>query len=72
MLSPLFKVADYDVHEYNLIPVSISYQFTGSENGKVVTKDLFGIGSTYPSTKSITFENKKGGLDLLVHYSNGA
>jgi heat shock protein 4 len=25
MLSPLFKVADYEVHEYNSIPVSITY-----------------------------------------------
>ena len=27
MLSPLFKVADYEVQEFNSLPVSISYQF---------------------------------------------
>jgi hypothetical protein len=72
MLSPLFKVADYEVQEYNSLPVSISYQFMnqGGE-AKVITKDLFGLGSTFPSTKSITFDNKKGGMDLLVHYANG-
>jgi heat shock 70kDa protein 4 len=72
MLSPLFKVAEYEVQEYNLYPVSISYQFTsqGAE-AKVITKDLFGLGSTFPSTKSITFDNKKGGMELLVHYQAG-
>ena len=25
MLSPMFKVADYEVQEYNSLPVSISY-----------------------------------------------
>lgn len=72
MLSPLFKVADYEVQEYNSYPVSISYQFVnqGGE-AKVITKDLFPLGSTFPSTKSITFDNKKGGMDLLVHYANG-
>ncbi len=38
----------------------------------MVTKDLFPLGSTFPSTKSITFDNKKGGMDLLVHYIPGA
>lgn len=33
------------------------------------TKELFPLGSQFPSTKSITFDNKKGGMDLLVHYS---
>jgi hypothetical protein len=30
------------------------------------------VGSSFPSTKTITFDNKKGGMDLLVHYSTGA
>lgn len=73
MLSPMFKVADYEVQEYNLYPVSISYQFTqaGDQQAKVSTKELFPLGSQFPSTKSITFDNKKGGMDLLVHYSQG-
>jgi heat shock protein 4 len=74
MLSPLFKVADYEVQEYNSLPVSITYSFPSSEGeqAKTVTKELFPIGSSFPSTKTITFDNKKGGLDLLVHYSEGA
>lgn len=70
MLSPLFKVADYEVQEYNSLPVSITYSFKEGD-GKSVTKELFPIGTSFPSTKTITFDNKKGGMDLLVHYSAG-
>ena len=71
MLSPLFKVSDYEVQEYNLYPVSITYQFAPAEGEqpKVVIKEIFPLGSSFPSTKTITFDNKKGGMDLLVHYS---
>ena len=73
MLSPLFKVSDYEVHEYNAQPVSISYSFAGGEGeAKWVTKELFPVGSSFPTTKSITFEGKKGNMDLLVHYSEAA
>jgi len=73
MLSPMFKVSDYEVQEYNEYPVSISYSFFAAEGEepKIVTKELFPLGSSFPSTKNITFENKKGGMDLLVHYTNG-
>ena len=72
MLSPLFKVADFEVQEYNSLPVSITYHFTNDAEKKTVTKELFPVGSSFPSTKTITFEKKKGGMDLVVHYSNGA
>jgi hypothetical protein len=74
MLSPLFKVSDYEVQEYNALPVSISYSFApkeGEEQPKIVIKEIFPVGSSFPSTKTITFENKKGGMDLLVHYTQG-
>jgi len=75
MLSPLFKVADYEVQEYNSLPVSITYSFPPAVEGeqpKAITKELFPVGSSFPSTKTITFDNKKGGLNLLVHYSENA
>jgi hypothetical protein len=73
MLSPLFKVADYEVQEYNSLPVSITYNFNAAEaEAKAVTKELFPVGSSFPSTKTITFDNKKGNMDLLVHYSDAA
>jgi heat shock protein 4 len=73
MLSPLFKVSDYEVQECNEYPVSISYSFTPAqgEEPKIITKELFPVGSSFPSTKTITFDNKKGGFDLLIHYSQG-
>jgi heat shock protein 4 len=73
MLSPLFKVADYEVQEFNSTPISISYQFTnsGEQPPKVITKEIFPVGSSFPSIKTITFDNKKGAMDLLVHYSQG-
>ncbi len=73
MLSPLFKVSDYGIEEYNEYPVSITYSFFphGDEQPKIVTKELFPVGSSFPSTKTITFDNKKGGMDLLVHYTQG-
>ena len=70
MLSPNFQVANFQVEEHNNQPVSISYKFKGTD--KVVTKELFKFGSSFPSTKSITFDNKLGNLDLMVHYSDGA
>ena len=51
-------------------PISISYKFNGTE--KVVTKELFKTASSFPSTKTITFDNKMGALDLIVHYSEKA
>ena len=70
MLSPNFQVANFEVEEYNCQPISISYKFKGTD--KVVTKQLFNVGSSFPSTKSVTFENKLGNVDLMVHYADDA
>ena len=58
------------MEEYNLQPVCISYKFKDTE--KVVTKELFKVGSSFPSTKKFTFDNKQGNLELIVHYSDKA
>lgn len=70
MLSPNFQVANFEVEEYNTQPISISYKFKGKDETK--TKELFKVGSSFPSTKSITFDNKLGNVDLTVHYSENA
>jgi len=70
MLSPNFQVANFQVEEYNLQPVSITYKF--KDGDKVSTKEIFKVGSSFPSTKSVTFENKVGNCQLMVHYSEGA
>jgi hypothetical protein len=70
MLSPLFSVSSFIVEEYNPLPVSITYRF-GSD-GSPVTKELFPKGSMFPLTKTVTFDNKVGDMDLLIHYSPSA
>ena len=70
MLSPNFQVANFEIVEFNELPISISYKFKGAE--KVVTKELFKTGSSFPSTKSVTFDNKDGNVDLMVHYTENA
>jgi len=63
-------VANFQVEEYNCEPISITYKFKGTD--KCVTKELFKKGTSFPSTKSITFDNKAGNLDLMVHYADDA
>ncbi len=67
MLSPLFSVQSFIVEEYNALPVSITYRF--GQEGTPVTKELFKKGSMFPLSKTVTFDNKLGDMDLLVHYS---
>lgn len=70
MLSPNFSVTNFEIEEYNEHPVNIQYRFKNSE--KVAVKELFKVGTNFPSTKTITFDNKLGGVDLLVNYSDTA
>lgn len=37
-----------------------------------MTKELFKRGSSFPSTKSVTFEKKLGNVALMVHYADAA
>ena len=70
MLSPNFQVANFQIEECNQEPVNITYRFKNTD--KIVTKEIFKKGSSFPSTKSITFENKQGNLELLVGYGDAA
>ena len=67
MLKPSFQTP-YEIEEFNPHSVQISYKFVGKE--KVITKEIFSIGATFPATKSITFENCLGGADVLIHYDD--
>jgi len=58
------------MEEYNAQPIAITYRPKDSENYK--TSVLFKKGSNFPSTKSVTFDNKTGGYDLMVHYADDA
>jgi len=70
-LSPNFNVAGFQVDDYNALPVSVTYNFM-NEPDKKKTMDIFPTGSNFPCTKTITFKNKLGGMNLLVHYKDGA
>ena len=70
MLSPNFQTAAYEMEEYNAQPMCITYKFKNSD--KVMTKEIFKVGSSFPNTKSVTFENKLGDVDLMVHYAENA
>lgn len=71
MLSPNFKVQDFEVQDFNQHPIQIQYKFNNQE-GSLKESDIFTIGSSYPSTKTITFANKTGGLDLLIKYNDAS
>jgi len=68
ILSPTFKVAEFGIDDYNLNPVSLSYEFAG---GQPKTSDLFTVGSAFPLTKSITFDKKAGNLKMMLQYQDG-
>lgn len=69
MLSPNFMVQSFEVNDYNQNPIQIQYKFNSAEGGSLKESDIFSIGSSYPSTKTITFANKLGGMDLLIKYN---
>lgn len=67
MLNPTFSVSSFVVEEFNSLPVQICYQFDGEQDQKV--KELFTVGSMFPLTKTVTFDNKLGGVNLLISYN---
>lgn len=72
MLSPNFMVQNFEVQEYNQHPIQIQYKFTNQDNASLKESDIFTIGSSFPSTKTITFANKLGACDLLLKYNDNA
>lgn len=70
-LSPSFNVSKYVVEDYNTLPIAITYAFEDKPESKK-TMELFPIGSNFPVTKSLSFKNKLGAMDLLIHYPNDA
>jgi heat shock protein 4 len=70
MMSPLFRVAEYQVDEYNLYPIRASWQFESEmeiENDTKNTGILFAEGCSIPSFKSISFP-KAGNFILSLFY----
>lgn len=70
IISPTYNVAAFNVEDYNALPISITYAFNDKpEAGK--TMELFPAGSSFPVTKSLSFQNKLGGMNLMIHYREG-
>lgn len=73
MLSPLFRVAEYGVEEYNQYPIRAFWNFTSKmeiENDSEAEKNnglLFAKGCNLGSIKSISF-SKPGPFELKLTY----
>jgi len=48
--------------------VSITYTFADKPDASK-TMELFPIGSSFPVVKSLSFKNKLGNMNLLLHYA---
>jgi len=66
--TPIVQEVCKEIDDYNLNPVSLSYEFAG---GQPKTSDLFTVGSAFPLTKSITFDKKAGNLKMMLQYQDG-
>lgn len=72
MLLPQYSVTNYVVNEYNQHSVSMTYFFKNAqgEETKKATSEIFKVGSNFPNTKVITFDNKKEAFDLTLMYTH--
>jgi len=69
ILSPQFRVADYNIEEANYFPIKCSWQFKSKMEieEKINTALLFDKGCSIPNIKSLTF-NKDQGIDFKLFY----
>ncbi|GFR48872.1 hypothetical protein Agub_g10723 [Astrephomene gubernaculifera] len=64
MLSPVFKVREFEV--IDATPLSVCFSWEGKDGG-VVTQTLFKRGEAFPSTKMVSF-NRAQPFALRAHY----
>lgn len=70
-LSPAFNTGVFKVEEFNHLPIEVIYGDTGSQETKSAV--MFPAKtSKCPNKKSITFNNKVGGMDIQLKYAEGA
>ena len=70
-LSPSFSTAAFSVQEFNHLPIEVVYGDNGSEETKKAVMFNTGL-SKVPNKKSITFNNKVGGMHVQLKYAEGA
>ena len=71
MLSPLFKVKEYEMKEYNYYPILCKWSFI-SEMEEEPKKEvvLLPAGCAVPVIKSLTFPQRKEPIELSLFYND--
>ncbi len=72
VFSPLFRVKEYGIVDYNPFPVDIAYNQPKSADGTELKKvrTLFERGCNFPVTKAMSFENRKEALEMQLMYNH--
>lgn len=69
MISPNYKVADFQIEDYNSFPTQVAWT---TPDGNYKSKILFDLGCNFPSVKSLTFDKRKEPMDVAISYQDGA
>lgn len=74
MMSPLFKVKDYSIGDFNPYPIEVVYNLpkTDKEAGQKKVRPLFLKGCNFPVTKALSFENRREPLEIQLKYDDPA
>ncbi|KAI9203611.1 heat shock protein 70 family [Polychytrium aggregatum] len=81
IISPVFKVRDFTVQDWNHFPIQISWDASQTPSGTDGTIEAFPLGNVVPTTKNVTLfrtlddaelERNKGAVtfDLEAHYQD--
>jgi len=68
MLSPNFKVRDFEVKDISLYPIEVAWGSQGGE--EEASSDLFTVKNAMPSVKLISFKDRDDALQIVVRYKN--
>eukprot|EP00831_Metopus_contortus_P061430 TRINITY_DN5328_c0_g1_i1.p2 TRINITY_DN5328_c0_g1~~TRINITY_DN5328_c0_g1_i1.p2 ORF type:complete len:290 (-),score=51.06 TRINITY_DN5328_c0_g1_i1:471-1340(-) len=70
MLSPLFKVKEYGIVDYNPFPVEVVYSLPKGEKETAEKKvrTLFDRACNFPVVKSLSLENRRDELELQLNH----
>lgn len=72
VFSPLFRVKEYGIVDYNPFPIDIAYNVPNAEKGEQKkVRTLFEKGCNFPVTKAMSFENRKEPLEMQLLYTHG-
>ena len=74
MLANKFKMPHYLIVEFNPLPIFVSYVFKNPQNraGKqerIQSTEIFPVGGHYPYVNNLTWDGRRGGCDVIIHYS---